>query len=570
MRSHNGVLALLLHALASAVAAAASPTIATTPAASFDFFLSNAASASPWLASSVYALREGEHALQFCTQDPTVLAQGGMVFEILQVSSTQASDVAAATSKANAVLHTFSSQRVVRESVVNGSVVELRGNDSDSVEYLYRAEFEEAAPSATAECVNAMLPITTTGEYMLFTEFTSQLVQIAIRDAKTDALVPILQCVSGCGNAAALAPENAGWLGPVIASLLISLTSIVGVVILSFDKGHVEVIVEYMTSFGAGCLLGVVVFHLYPEGSAYLSDVGHWIMGACVLGGIVLSMSIEAGVHTMLSVFGVDHCDDGHSHGHHPHHDHSTMDHLPETQRVTLSPESQSPHGHSHASHHVAVAVKVDDDALSEHEPLVSKVQENGHGHSHGHSHNGHSHQRPRTSSSHHRLTFYAKHIRPLLFVDPVAWITAVGDFFHAFTDGVVLAVAFKSCSSALGWAVALGIVLHEVPHRVGDFFIFLKAGMTVPQALVVNFFASMASLLGVFILLASGAVGRHTLGVLLGVGTGALLFIGLAELLPPMLAVRERQALLLHFVWFALGCIVIGLSLLQDTHCHV
>uniref|UniRef100_K3WD59 Uncharacterized protein n=1 Tax=Globisporangium ultimum (strain ATCC 200006 / CBS 805.95 / DAOM BR144) TaxID=431595 RepID=K3WD59_GLOUD len=526
---------------------------------------------SPWKTSNVYALDEAEYALRFCRQ-PSELNATGMVFEVLPVASTDDSDVAVTTKAAENIAATFSYRKVMRESVTNGTSLVVKNSSSaheNAVDFLYRVEF---ASQENSECVHVKLPIAMAGHYMLFTEHDAHDVGVTMLFAPKEAsalqderIVSVATCITGCPVPAppvsdlAFTTRAQSWVGPIVASLVISLTSIVGVVILSFDKGRVEVIVEYMTSFAAGCLLGVVVFHLYPEGSEYLDDVGEWVMGVFVLVGIVLSMSIEAGVHMMLASFGVDHCSDGHSHGHHAHHDHATMD---QKDPRELSPQSTTPSGHSHASHH-----------------------HHGHGHSHGHDHHVHVAleegiaTQPLSESArlldsstgerhHHKQSFWTTHIRPLQFIDPVAWITAIGDFFHAFTDGVVLAVAFKSCSASLGWAVALGIVLHEVPHRVGDFFIFLKAGMSVPQALSVNFLASLASLVGVIILLASGAVSNHTLGVLLAIGTGALLFIGLTELLPPMLAVRDRQSVLLHFAWFIVGCVLIGLSVLEDTHC--
>ncbi|KAF1332899.1 Zinc-iron permease, partial [Globisporangium splendens] len=520
-----------------------------------------ATAASPWKTSSIYALDEAEYTLRFCRQQSEVNA-AGMVFELLPIASTEDVDVALATKAAESIVATFSYRKVMRESVTNGTTLAIKNSSSaqeDTVDYLYRVEF---ASQDDSECVHAKLPIATAGHYMLFTEHGVHDVSVSMvfvqetSVLQEERIVSMATCITGCPVSAppvsdlAFTTRVQSWMGPVVASLLISLTSIVGVVILSFDKGRVEVIVEYMTSFAAGCLLGVVVFHLYPEGSEYLSDLGEWVMGAFVLVGIVLSMSIEAGVHMMLASFGVDHCSDGHSHGHHAHHDHATMD---QKDARELSPQSTTPSGHSHASHHhrdhhvhVALEEGIAAQPLSESARLLDSM----------------------TTEHHHKQSFWATHIRPLQFVDPVAWITAIGDFFHAFTDGVVLAVAFKSCSASLGWAVALGIVLHEVPHRVGDFFIFLKAGMSVPQALSVNFAASLASLIGVIILLASGAVSNHTLGVLLAVGTGALLFIGLTELLPPMLTVRDRQGVLLHFAWFIFGCALIGLSVLEDTHC--
>jgi zinc transporter ZupT len=325
------------------------------------------------------------------------------------------------------------------------------------------------------------------------------------------------------------------------------LTSLVGVLLLSFDKGKVEVIIEYMTSFAVGCLLGVVVFHLYPEGSEYLSDMEGWVTGVCVLVGIMLSLGIEQGIHLVLSLHGVDPCSHSHQHQHthHPH-DHLHVTISAETHERVFTPVTTSPNHTHHGELQDPLPLR-DSDTCS--------------------SHNGNFLQSHEETGKKHQ-TFFEKYIKSLKFVQPVAWMTAIGDIIHAFTDGVVLAIAFKSCNTTVGWSVALGIVLHEVPHRVGDFFIFLKAGMCLLQAIVLNLIASMASLLGVVILLAAGSVSDHTLGILLSIGTGTLLFIALSELLPPMMEVRKVKSALLHFFFVSLGCVVIGLSLLHEKHC--
>lgn len=91
---------------------------------------------------------------------------------------------------------------------------------------------------------------------------------------------------------------------------------------------------------------------------------------------------------------------------------------------------------------------------------------------------------------------------------------------------------------------------------------------MLVSQALLINFIASLSSLLGAIVLLAAGSVSNHILGALLSFGTGALLFIAMVELIPPMLAVRERKRVWMHFTWFSFGCVLIGLSVFEDTEC--
>ncbi|DBA05323.1 TPA: hypothetical protein N0F65_007485 [Lagenidium giganteum] len=465
-----------------------------------------------------------------------------MLFEVLALPASDNATVNATMEKAGEIVETFASDKVVHEDLERSTgVIKVKAaNDTKSPDVLYRVVF---GSNSSSPCVTAQLQIAANGQFLVFAQHGKDEVTVRVMDAKNKEL-ELQACVEGCEDeeeeAKTKSSNKQNWSSPILASLVISLTSLVGVFILSFDKSRVEVIIEYMTSFAAGCLLGVVVFHLYPEGTEYLTDIGEWVMGACVLGGIAFSMAIEQGVHMILAAFGVDNCS-GHGHGHD--HDHSTSDEHSHSEDKT-----PREHRHSHGSHthHQHVEINMQDYQAHPSTPSVVVLGE------------------PKD-----QLSFRAKYFTSLKRVDPVAWITAVGDFFHAFVDGVVLAVAFKSCSSATGWAVALGIVLHEVPHRVGDFFVFLRAGMAVPQALAINFIASLASLLGAVVLLAAGAVSNHTLGYLLSAGAGALLFIAMAELMPPMLSVRDRKRAIFHFLWFAFGCVLIGLSVLQHVHCE-
>ncbi|TYZ67218.1 hypothetical protein PybrP1_005554 [[Pythium] brassicae (nom. inval.)] len=488
------------------------------------------ATSSPFESSVMYDLQASTYALKVCATSADVATEhGGMIFALLPLASSGDSDASAAAAHAAKIFTAFASDEVVHKNVKRNTTLAFKTNAS-APDVLYRAVF-----SGDQLCVEAALPVAATGVAMVFAEHGADEVSVELFDASAQP-VAVLKCHSGCedheAEHAGDAPSNSWW-GPVGASLVISLTSFVGVVVLGLSQHRIESVVEYMTSFAAGCLLGVVVFHLYPEGSEYLGDLGEWVMGVWVLAGVAFSMAIESGVHMVLSAFGADHhhAHGGHAHGGDSHH--HLVQPNPDAAEKGLGPVSLQA-GPEYIAHPTTPTAAV---------PAAS------------------SDAKPPQS-------FSERYIASLKYVEPVAWITAVGDFFHAFTDGVVLAVAFKSCSSSLGWAVALGVVLHEVPHRVGDFFIYIKAGMVIPQALVLNFIASLASLLGAVILLAAGSVSNHALGYLMGFGSGALAFIGLTVLLPPMLAVRERRRAALHFFWFSLGCVLIGLSVLQHKHC--
>jgi len=71
-----------------------------------------------------------------------------------------------------------------------------------------------------------------------------------------------------------------------------------------------------------------------------------------------------------------------------------------------------------------------------------------------------------------------------------------VGNTFHNFVDGIIIAAAFLA-DVHLGIVTALAIIAHEIPQEVGDFMILLHSGYTKAQALLLNLVSSLATLLG-------------------------------------------------------------------------
>ena len=71
-----------------------------------------------------------------------------------------------------------------------------------------------------------------------------------------------------------------------------------------------------------------------------------------------------------------------------------------------------------------------------------------------------------------------------------------VGDAFHNFVDGAVVAAAVLT-SVPLGISTALAVAAHEIPQEVGDFAILLHAGYSRRNALLLNVLSAGASGLG-------------------------------------------------------------------------
>lgn len=135
-----------------------------------------------------------------------------------------------------------------------------------------------------------------------------------------------------------------------------------------------------------------------------------------------------------------------------------------------------------------------------------------------------------------------------------------VGDTFHNFVDGVLIAAAFMA-DFRLGMVTALAIIAHEIPQEVGDFLILLHSGYTKRQALVFNMLSSLATVLG-------GAIAYFALQTLqtyipyiLGLAAASMIYVAVADLIPGLHKRPELKATLEQVVLIGLGIGSIGLT---------
>lgn len=107
-----------------------------------------------------------------------------------------------------------------------------------------------------------------------------------------------------------------------------------------------------------------------------------------------------------------------------------------------------------------------------------------------------------------------------------------VGDTFHNFVDGIIIAAAFLTDVN-LGIVTALAIIAHEIPQEVGDFMILLHSGYSKVQALRVNLLSSLATLVGgVMSYFALQSV-QEIVPTLLSLAAASMLYVAVADLIP-------------------------------------
>jgi zinc and cadmium transporter len=109
-----------------------------------------------------------------------------------------------------------------------------------------------------------------------------------------------------------------------------------------------------------------------------------------------------------------------------------------------------------------------------------------------------------------------------------------VGDAFHNFVDGVVIAAAFL-VSRPLGIATALAVVAHEVPQELGDLAVLLNSGYPRRRALLLNLLSASATIPGAIVGLFALDSGRHLVPYVLAISAASFIYIAIADVVPAL-----------------------------------
>lgn len=138
--------------------------------------------------------------------------------------------------------------------------------------------------------------------------------------------------------------------------------------------------------------------------------------------------------------------------------------------------------------------------------------------------------------------------------------LVMIGDGFHNFIDGVLIAAAFLT-DVHLGIVTAFAIMAHEIPQEVGNFAVLLHAGFSRRKALVWNILSGLTAVLG-------GLVGwfalRDAMALLpyaLAVAAASLLYVAVADLIPGLHRRTDPRASAAQIVWIGAGIALVAFA---------
>jgi len=134
-----------------------------------------------------------------------------------------------------------------------------------------------------------------------------------------------------------------------------------------------------------------------------------------------------------------------------------------------------------------------------------------------------------------------------------------IGDTFHNFVDGVLIAAAFMA-DTQLGIVTAVAIIAHEVPQEIGDFLILLHSGYSRRYAFALNLLSSAAMVVGGVLAYFALQTMEQWVSTLIPLAAASMLYVAVADLIPGLHRRPELAATVQQVTLIALGIATIRL----------
>jgi len=145
--------------------------------------------------------------------------------------------------------------------------------------------------------------------------------------------------------------------------------------------------------------------------------------------------------------------------------------------------------------------------------------------------------------------------------------LIVVGDGFHNFVDGILIAAAFLT-DVKLGVATTLAIVAHEIPQEIGDFMVLLHAGYKRRTALLLNLASSLTSVAGGVLGYFTFDNAQEAMPYALVIAAASFIYIAVSDLIPDMHRRNDSRSSATQIIFISAGIATILLSD-QLLHSH-
>jgi zinc and cadmium transporter len=142
--------------------------------------------------------------------------------------------------------------------------------------------------------------------------------------------------------------------------------------------------------------------------------------------------------------------------------------------------------------------------------------------------------------------------------------LNMIADATHNFIDGTLIAASFLA-SYKIGVATTAAVLLHEIPHEIGDYGVLIHAGYSRLQAMLFNFLTALLAFAGAIITLSLGSSVTQFTAWILPVATGGFIYIAGADLVPELHKDLRPQSIVQQFAAIVIGIAVMFALLLLE-----
>lgn len=137
--------------------------------------------------------------------------------------------------------------------------------------------------------------------------------------------------------------------------------------------------------------------------------------------------------------------------------------------------------------------------------------------------------------------------------VHAFTYLNLVGDGFHNFVDGMVIAASFI-VSVKLGIATTLAVILHEIPQELGDFAVLVHGGFTKKRALLCNFVSALMAMIGAIAAYFITDIAAGFANFILPLTAGGFIYIATSDLIPEIHKEKDLKRSTSAFIAFLFG----------------
>ena len=141
---------------------------------------------------------------------------------------------------------------------------------------------------------------------------------------------------------------------------------------------------------------------------------------------------------------------------------------------------------------------------------------------------------------------------------DAAVPLIIVGNVLHRALDGVAIAAGFLS-SPRLGLIVTTAIIVHEIPHTVGDFGLLLHKKLSRRRVVLINVAVAIFTTVCAVIIYALGENVTLPLDALLGLTAGFFIYIAVSDIIPDIHVHEAKKFVGAQSVLLIVGAAVIA-----------